>query len=540
MKAQFQPLDKNVYYPRIGVPGEVDTVVGNHTFQYLGWGLLPLSPEQQDSNRRVIFSGLPSTSPFLGAYKTGKDFNLKSPVLSQPINIDFSNGYFGHFRDTIHTDYYSDDRKTIYWSDDYGFYDSSRYTRLATGLVNDSGVYFAETLSPHIVGDFSSTDLDDIIVGSSSISDSGVYSHYFELYNGGAHLYKIGSSVKSDSSMIFDEYKDGAPWSRIVRIGDFRGAGRKDIIGIDHLGNNFFYKNEKPFSFQKLINSLKYDTLLSYWDNEQFGMSKSYPAYTRSFQALPKALHDKSEDYIAQIYMQGYSFDQKLYFFKGELDFGRNRLTLPTADEVFTAMQEPEIGADPPYSVPILYPVGDITGSGEPVVGTRRGLFFVLGNAFNQKIDMVYSFPWGTDSRMLPLVNLDGDALPDIIYGHPDYQQWTGTIHVLHGSTKIPVNLNPKYVEKDRDYYLDRLLVYPNPASSTISFTFTKPEGHICTVSMYDMLGQIVLTLPISINYESGIYKYSLLLPEGICNGFYTIRLSTGSHVLSSKISVVR
>lgn len=82
------------------------------------------------------------------------------------------------------------------------------------------------------------------------------------------------------------------------------------------------------------------------------------------------------------------------------------------------------------------------------------------------------------------------------------------------------------------------LVIYPNPASETISVDFILQEDNTGSIGIYNTIGQSVLTEKLY-KMNSGMNKYSLdvaSLPQGL----YFVAIKIGNNTITKRISVVK
>jgi hypothetical protein len=81
--------------------------------------------------------------------------------------------------------------------------------------------------------------------------------------------------------------------------------------------------------------------------------------------------------------------------------------------------------------------------------------------------------------------------------------------------------------------------VYPNPASSDLSVSFTMSDSKLASFDLYDIYGNCVLTLPDKY-FNKGDNIMSIKLPEDISVGVYYLRLKAGSSFITETITVMK
>ncbi len=160
-------FDPNCYQPRIGVPGEIDTIYGSYSGQQLGGNQFSPGPGPNGYNR-VFFSGYQNNPNGWDIMAGGANFNLHD--LDKPKSKVFLSGYtqvVGHFHspkllDILHI--YSSFAR-IYWADSNGDYDSARRTvltyRSRPGPGN--GAYNYAIFTPY-VAHMTADTVDDLVL----------------------------------------------------------------------------------------------------------------------------------------------------------------------------------------------------------------------------------------------------------------------------------------------------------------------------------------------------------------------------------------
>jgi hypothetical protein len=263
--------DPNCYFPRVGVPTEIDTIYGSTIDGYLGSGMLNIGPAPGQPYGRImcIVHPAPLTGPApVSVFNTGPTFNVHDLKITQTLTLTHKIVRTGHFRSPGYTDIlcFDADRSPaiIYWQDSSGNYDTARYTQLASprhGRKGDdysSMIPFTSQMSTDSVEDL----IYSVILWDSVSQHDSLYAIYFK---GGKSLYGQGQNAVADSMSPFGEIGD---WHRILWNcfqGDLRGVGRNDYINVDYAGNMFFYRNDRPFSMASITQALNHDTLYAQW-----------------------------------------------------------------------------------------------------------------------------------------------------------------------------------------------------------------------------------------------------------------------------------
>jgi hypothetical protein len=317
-------FDPNCYFPRIGVPGEIDTIYGSYDGQGLGDGMMNIGPSDGDpyGKMRCILNGnYADTGIVDSVFTTGPSFNLHH--LNTKGTFPFQITRRGHFRSPRYLDILSFEITKrgdtipyrIYWQDEQGNFDTNRYTDLRANLKGYI-VYDYSWMLPYS-SQFSSDTVEDIIATVAALkNDTGTHFNSFMLYfKGGEQLKQKGMVAFSDSIVpIGDPITFGGLLHGIGGIqADFRGVGRNDLLLEDEYHNCFYYKNDGHFSFDSFIYSILHDTIYANWQNPDglISVGLSEPL----MKIFPKSKNDSSFDLIAFIQRQNGAWD--IAFSKG-------------------------------------------------------------------------------------------------------------------------------------------------------------------------------------------------------------------------------
>ncbi len=241
--------------------------------------------------------------------------------------------------------------------------------------------------------------------------------------------------------------------------------------------------------------------------------------------------------------------------FGGGPDFGSKRLSYNTPDYLIHSpayYSGDFIGDQWPG---ILHNFGDLTGTGNPVLGTGGSYFtygytalYVLGKAMDDKIDVFFTQNGGgyggEDSiHVLP------DGRTTYVIGAPAYESpedqangifAKGSLQVLYGSEKIPVRLNPKFAVaemKSVDNSAEHLIAYPNSCDQSTVLTFDNCTGGKMTVDVISSSGELCQHEETPGGY--GIQQYGLSMTS-LAAGNYTVRLACLSDGWSTTTHVIK
>ena len=466
LRAQSPSLDTDCYFPQIGDPSEMDTIVGSDSNQDLGGTGIKNTGTKPDGSYGNMFIGNLSPTVALAQVETGPNFNLhklKASAQKLPstgnnrISIDFCT--FGHFRDQAHIDMFNG-WDGIYWADDNGNYDSTRFTFLENNLYGDNGEL--NFIAP-FAGYFTSDTVEDIIDGFATDwrPDNSQDTGYLEIFKGGAPLYQKDTAFEDTSCVLFRNVLHVYLNRNIIK-GNFRGTGRDDLLIEGQYGGNgapgsnygdfFFFANETPFSLSNLAQAINSDTLMAAWQDSVSNLGSSYS--TLAMPIFPKASNDHSCDFLFAAPTPSTGITA-LYLFKGGPEFGSHRLTLDSAAFVIT---------HPQYSFGTsgndwgLYPLdaGDMTGTGNHVILVEArddfgdawwDNFYVTGQALDDKIDI---WDEATSAGGGDTLTANSDSLEDFLEGRSRddlTSNLPGTLWLYYGTKQIPVHLNPRFAD---------------------------------------------------------------------------------------------
>ncbi|MEI8134270.1 MAG: T9SS type A sorting domain-containing protein [bacterium] len=507
-------FDPNCYFPRIGVPGEIDTIYGAKALEGLGSYLLNLGPNPENSAGKVMWFEGEANIPI---YKSWPSFNIHKLQSEGRLNEPYIEFRRGHFHSPKYLDILAQDGgrqnpARIYWQDDQGNYDSGRFTVLASRmkakLRNDYSF-----MNPFI-GKLTSDTLDDVLnsvwINNRSSTGDSVYLLYYNSDN----LKSQRDTVFADSTVFFDTLQPNASASRSLRQGDFRGVGRQDLLAFDDIqkigvsnDNIFYYRNDTPFTLSKLLYALKYDTIFTQRENPNSELTFS----TLAMHTLPKPAGDSSDDLVLSFATQYATRPtqaiQEFRFFRGGKDFGSHRLT---ADSAAFVLHEPYYYDLNFHSMAFGYGLKDcgyMTGTRNRILFIEGLLdqgffgyeyFYVLGDAIDDKVDMfIGPIPNGGGAgNQVDTIVADNDNLQDIIMGESgfgmDAADAHGSIFVVHGSNKIPERTRNAVTIHEVEESPNHLIAYPNPCDQHTVLTFDNSTASAMDVTVVSSNGVIV------------------------------------------------
>jgi len=529
-------LDSDCYFPQIGMPGEIDTIMGNQG-EGLGTFIYNLGPQPDGTPGNMLIDNVKVVA-------TGPTFNLHDLKVKATANLpDVDPQYmrFGHFRNKTSVDILEWNSWVIYWADANGNYDIKNKTKLETHVIGNGvvagGSRFIAYISPLI-----SDTVDDIVLGyGTNDSIESQDSMYLVLFSGGGTL-AAKDTAYEDTSANFGPLND----DYYTLQGDFRGSGRDDLLIVNIQFHRvrerdvYFYGNDPPFSLQKLANAIGRDTFWTSKDNKVMKDSDYAwllePDNAIVMHLLPKKRGDNSVDLAAWIPTTNDS-DNGIFIFRGGPTFGSHRLTIDSA--VYVIIPPKTLG----YEIwpGILTNAGDMTGTGKDVLYTGGGSqfsadqnYYVTGEALDSKIDIFYGGFGGLGDTL----NANSDSLEDLLLGNPSFGP-NGTLWLIYGSKQIPVHLNPQFVD------LVNLPVQggtalsfsPNPAQTWSVATIFWPEGEEASYEVYSLLGSIVQTG--TIRMLGGAEQLRMYFPS-LSSGVYEVLIHGSSHDARTKLVIVR
>ncbi|HEY6171810.1 MAG TPA: hypothetical protein VIX80_06100, partial [Candidatus Kapabacteria bacterium] len=299
------------------------------------------------------------------------------------------------------------------------------------------------------------------------------------------------------------------------------------------------------------------DTLFSIFDNPSIRGYSPSPIDALSMQAFRRPIGDPTVDYL-QVCVTNTSNDRSLWIFKGGPDFGSKRIYIDSPSYLIHHPRKYDSGFND--LADWFYPIdcGDMTGTGNRVLGNialaplggNAGIysFYVLGDAMDSKIDMIY-VEQNHPSGSMDTLTADGDGLQDVIIGMPGYttpkdeaKGWedVGSLAVIRGSMKIPVKLNS--VRNKSLISEGSVIVYPNPLTQKTTLTFENCTSGVMYMEVVSSIGASVLREEIP--DVDGLQQYAADL-SALPAGAYHIRLvcpadgwSAGTNVIKTGAAV--
>ena len=246
----------------------MDTIYGSASGQELGDPVVNHGTKPNGGFGNMLIGDITPTVALMQA-ATGPTFNLHKMIqYIQSVVPNSSNGLtggfvLGHFRDQQHLDIL-DGR--IYWADDNGNYDSTRFTVLKENIPSGNSGIRGGPILPYYVTHLTSDTIDDILVSAYTDNTDTFPPYathdtaYVVLFRGGQQLYGK-DTVYDDTSAFLYPMTPNSEAFRYYTQADFRGVGRDDLIVSDINTNLCYYKNDPPFSLQQFAQAVTNDTI---------------------------------------------------------------------------------------------------------------------------------------------------------------------------------------------------------------------------------------------------------------------------------------
>lgn len=552
---QNPSFDSNCFFPQIGV--DIDTIYGSHSNEGLGDYIHNLGPKPDGSFGNMLI-GNGAVSPLVDWHQapTGPGFNLHNlKAKAQILSIDPQYIRFGHFRDRTHLDLFDAGLWVIYWADENGDYDSARFTKLSSNVYGNRlpGIGTDGVLSEPYLAHLTTDSVDDIVVGFyTRDSVDSKDSVYLALYKGGSPLFETKRAAYEDTStLIAPAYPYVHQFSHYSMQGAFHGTARDDLIIADESRNVFLFKNDPPFTLEKLVQAMRYDTLWTTptrWDSTYKNSYWIDPHKSLAMRAMPKKHGDRSLDWV--VWIPTKDSGNCIFIFQGGSDFGSHRITIDSAAFVI---------ASPKTLNEIYWPgefddAGDMTGTGNHVFYTlgsssnSQGYqnFYVTGQALDDKIDLFNVLSAGAFGDTLSAI---ADTLEDFLMGLPAYtsdedrssgKSLVGSQWLMCGSKNIPVRLNPRWAGVELIPQQDGLGLSfsPNPAVFGWSVaTIVWPEAEMTEYKVYSILGSIVEHGSIRLLGEA---EQQRIYFQNLASGVYQVVIQGRTHEARAKLVIAR
>ena len=566
-------LDPNCYFPSLTDPSQTQVLRGNSSHRNFGAGMLNIGPAPGESRERLYLKGLPPGPPWLmSSIRVDQSLDLTKPdvqaMMSMPfqpygtsgsgptIFYVFATGHF-HTRDRVdllmHEQTVGEWR--IYWADEHGLYDSTRYSELNTSFYLLKKQFGASLTSTPYIANLTSDTVEDLVFagGGPTVPPNDTnLSFRVYLFRGGASLFDKGPLLIEDSSSIYWQGRTSDSlgysltsdnWDALA--GDFRGTGRKDLV-IGPGPNMFFYRNDPPFSLARLAHSIRYDTLSTARETHKIRQSGVWLA-------MPVFAEAHDDFVFSYVPTNGAAFG--LSIIKGGPEFGKTHLMLDSPDFFIDHPEalDSRFGGGHWLTAPPLMNCGDLTGTGRNVLlyqsdaasadGTSFDyyqFYYVLGDGMDERADMLTG---GYKAyAMFDTISVRSDGRQDLALGVPNVDDtiggssyvYDGRAEIIYGTSKIPV---PKgaVTERSSSSFEGELQVRPNPARSEIFVSWGEATSGLCHVRLLDVLGRTVLEADLKGGGNSE--EFALTLPP-LPSGLYELELAQGTLLRRAKVLV--
>jgi len=104
---------------------------------------------------------------------------------------------------------------------------------------------------------------------------------------------------------------------------------------------------------------------------------------------------------------------------------------------------------------------------------------------------------------------------------------------IISNASNFPASRNGK-----NDKILNNVKVYPNPVSDQLNLSYSINRDSNVTVKIMDILGNEVTTL-LAERLPAGEQQASFNIASRLNSGFYFIRVSVGSEIITKRISIL-
>lgn len=132
-----------------------------------------------------------------------------------------------------------------------------------------------------------------------------------------------------------------------------------------------------------------------------------------------------------------------------------------------------------------------------------------------------------TDTRLNKPAYLKNGVRVNFVPFKPNKDKFFGNI------SNIPI---PK--SDDNDKILNNVKVYPNPVSDELNLTYSINKDSNVTIKIMDVLGNEITTL-LTERLSAGEQMNSFNIASRLTSGFYFIRVSVGSEIITKRISIL-
>ena len=132
-----------------------------------------------------------------------------------------------------------------------------------------------------------------------------------------------------------------------------------------------------------------------------------------------------------------------------------------------------------------------------------------------------------TDTRLNKPAYLKNGVKVNFIPFKPAKDNFFGNTKIMGASKSV-----------DNDKVLNNVKVYPNPISDQLNLSFNMSKDANVIVKIMDVLGNEITTL-LSERVAAGDQTKPFVIASRITSGFYFIRVSVGSEIITKRISVL-
>lgn len=132
-----------------------------------------------------------------------------------------------------------------------------------------------------------------------------------------------------------------------------------------------------------------------------------------------------------------------------------------------------------------------------------------------------------TDTRLNKPAYLKNGVRVSFVPFKPNKDKFFGNI------SNLPI---PKTDDNDR--ILNNVKVYPNPVSNELNLTYSINKDSNVTIKIMDVLGNEITTL-FTERLLAGEQINSFNIASRLTSGFYFIRVSVGSEIITKRISIL-
>jgi hypothetical protein len=81
--------------------------------------------------------------------------------------------------------------------------------------------------------------------------------------------------------------------------------------------------------------------------------------------------------------------------------------------------------------------------------------------------------------------------------------------------------------------------LYPNPASTNLTFSFVNPINHIVTIRIYDLNGKLIENVNTAVS-NKGLHEYTWSIPSNMNAGLYIYEISNNVNSSRGKLMITK